>query len=177
MEIIKAVAQGCTDGSDDHQGFSLDDSLTQDINADSKLEVDAEGYSILGNRNLYVSITFRTMNSTVKKLREVLKPLKYNPKLQSLLKGEPQDENEFRAIKLDVQTRWNSLYNMLSYALKFKQGIEAFVLKLAKKRYSDEIRTCLKYSDLFGELKVSSSPLRNEILLKLPAECSFSSIE
>jgi hypothetical protein len=56
MDIIKAAGQGCTDGSDDHQGFSLDDSVTQDINADSNLEVDAEGHSLLGNRNLYDSI-------------------------------------------------------------------------------------------------------------------------
>jgi hypothetical protein len=45
---------------------------------------------------------------------------------------------------------------MLSYALKFKQGIEAFISKLAKKRYSDEIRTCLKYRGLFGELKLTT---------------------
>jgi hypothetical protein len=92
----------------------LDNSLTQDINADSNLEVDAEGYSILGNRNPYDSITFRAvMNSPITKLREVLKPLKYSPKLQSLPKRELQDENDFHAIKLVVRTRWNSLYDML----------------------------------------------------------------
>jgi hypothetical protein len=85
--------------------------VTQDINADSNLEVDAEGYSVLGNRSFYDSVTFRAArNSPITKLREVLKLLKYSPKLQSLLKRELQDENEFRAIKLDVRTRWNSLY-------------------------------------------------------------------
>jgi hypothetical protein len=104
MEIIKAVAQGCTDRSYDNQSFSLDDSVAQDINADSNLDVDAEVYSILGNRNLYDSIT---------KLREVLKLLKYSRKLQSLLKRELQDENEFRAIKLDVRTRWRNTESIM----------------------------------------------------------------
>jgi hypothetical protein len=70
---------------------------------------------------MYDTLTVRSViNSYKTKVREVLKLLKYSPKLQSLLKRELQDENESRDIKLDARTRSNNLYDMLSYALKFK---------------------------------------------------------
>jgi hypothetical protein len=93
------------------------------------------------------------MNSSITKLREILKLLKYSPKLQSLFKRECQDENEFCAIELGVRSIWNSLYDTLTYALKFKQGFEAFISKFTMKRYPHEIRTCSKNSSFSRELK------------------------
>jgi hypothetical protein len=155
-DIVENLRDGeYVDDYDAQEGFNSETTNPADIAEDRNIEVAVDGtYTIVGQK--YQTDPVLSSQSPISKIRKLLNILKYSPKLQELLKREFENPNDFRSVVLDVRTRWNSLNNMLQYALKFQGELSRLSLNIQNMSYEDQRPTCMKYSSLFAALALTN---------------------
>lgn len=78
--------------------------------------------------NLIVSDGLKVINPSIKRVRDAVRFVKYSPARQTRFKECCLEENIdcSSLLCLDVPTRWNSTYLMLSVAIKFEKAFDRF---------------------------------------------------
>jgi hypothetical protein len=134
----------------------LDDDL--DDTADGadipEIGVDSEGFLFLEDK-----VIGNSLDSPVSAVRDLLKVLKYSPKMRSMFDSEAALEQKRYAIPLDVPTRWSSTYKMLQFACTHQKQLKAFLKNVTDISYQGEESTCMKY-------KLSMSEIRSTLTKK-----------